>query len=253
MTIPKWSAAVFEREQQDCEKFMSLMRHACPDVSFLYSCTSLEHALECIQKPDINLAFCNVHLLDGNIFEVLEQVDDLHLPLVFMAPDEHFALRAFRYQAFDYLLKPISEKCLTDLMARLDTKFPFPEKRDNRTLPAPSQVKFNTIMLKTAGMQHIVQVMDIVHLEGDGNYSTVNLVSGEKIVVAKPLKHFEDILPARFFYRVHQSHIINLQYVKGVQNGDIQLIHLTNGTLAPLARRKKDPFLSWLDRQYLPL
>ncbi|MCC7465988.1 MAG: response regulator transcription factor [Saprospiraceae bacterium] len=253
MTKQLWNAAVFEREKQDSDQFISLINRLSPEVNIRYTSFLLNDALECIQKPDLNLAFCNVHLLDGNIFEVLEQVGEPGFPLVFLAPDEHYALRAFRYHAFDYLIKPVSEKGLLDLMERLDVRSPLRELKPSRGADSAQQMKFNTIILKTAGMQHIVQVSDIVHLEGDGNYSTVNLISGEKIVVAKPLKHFEDILPARFFYRVHQSHIINLQYVKSVQNGDVQLIHLTNGDTAPLARRKKDPFLTWLDRHYLQM
>ncbi len=254
MFKPKWNAILLECEEQECKEFRSLLQAHFPNVTISSTAFKLEEELMAFQKPEINLAFCNVHLRDGNTFEVLEQLDDLPFPLIFLAQNEDYVLRAFRYHAFDYLIKPFTEKAMLDVMTRLESSqlTTYALKTDLKK-EVGQHLKFHTIILKTAGMQHIVKVLDIVHLVGEGNYSTVHLIEGEKIVVAKPLKHFEDILPARFFYRVHQSHIINLQYVKSVQNGDQQLIHLTNGDVAPLARRKKDPFLTWLERQHLPI
>jgi two-component system LytT family response regulator len=249
MTNPKWNSMIADGTPADRLLLKTLLKSYCPQVKIVAEASTVAETVACIQSHEVRLVFCNVSLNDGEVFEVIDQVNGLPVQIVIMAPDDGFALRAFRYKAFDYLLKPLSPEVLLNLVGRLDA--PSFDADVSQTTPANfgTKQKFGTILLNAAGVQHVVQVPDIVHLEGDGNYATVHISSGEKILVSKPLKHFEDILPAKYFYRVHQSHIVNLAFVKSVQNGDSQMINLSNGKSVPLARRKKDPFLLWLSRQ----
>ncbi len=105
---------------------------------------------------------------------------------------------------------------------------------------------FEKIVLSVSEEYHVVEVCDIMHIVGEGNYSTVHHAHGKQIVVSKPLKFFDETLPAERFFRVHQSHLVNFSFVKKVLKGDEQAILLENGEVIPLARRKKDEFMHQL-------
>ena len=247
MTNPNWNSIIVEDDPGESKLLKTMIRQYCPQVKVLSEVTHVSKAVDCIQKLDPNLVFCNVSLSDGSAFEMIDQLDGFTGHLIFLSKSEQFALRAFRYNAFDYLVKPLTPEVLQDVIGRLTVRA---SQTDSRSEVAVSKApKFNTILLHAGGMRYVVQIANIIHLEGDGNYSTVYLAGGEKILVSKPLKYFEDILPAKNFYRVHQSHIVNLENVKSVQNGDTQMINLSNGNSTPLSRRKKDTFLAWLARQ----
>jgi len=249
MTNPQLNAIIVDETPTERHLLKTLLKATCPQVKVKAEISEAGEAIACIQNQEIDLVFCNVLLPDGDVFNVIDQVPGFQGHFIIMAPDDGFALRAFRYKAYDYLVKPISAAVLLTLMARLESEPKHPDSTTETLEGSGQKPKFGTILLNAAGVQHVVHVPEIIHLEGDGNYATVHLISGDKILVSKPLKYFEDMLPAKYFYRVHQSHIVNLSYVKSVQNGDVQLINLSNGNTAPLARRKKDPFLMWLARQ----
>lgn len=249
MLTPKWNSIILDGNPTDSRILKNLLHAYCPQVKVQAEVAEATEAVSSIKLLEPNLVFCTVKLQNGSSFEVIDQLENFNGNLIFLASDEKCAIKAFRYNAFDYLLKPVTSEVLIDVMERLE----FRTHQSDHRIEAPEdpgvKKKFATIILNAAGVQHVVHISDIIHLEGDGNYSTVHLSAGDKILVSKPLKYFEDVLPARNFYRVHQSHIVNLANVKSVQNGDIQVINLSNGNVAPLARRKKDQFLSWLSRQ----
>lgn len=249
MSTPKWNSIILDSNPSDSRILKNLLHAYCPQVKVQAEVAEVAEAVSSIQLLEPNLVFCNVTLQNGNSFEVLDQLEQYNGNLIFLASDEKCAIKAFRYNAFDYLLKPVTSEILIDVLERLEVRaHQLDQRMEAPEDPGPKK-KFATIILNAAGVQHVVHISDIIHLEGDGNYSTVHLSGGDKILVSKPLKYFEDVLPARHFFRVHQSHIVNLANVKSVQNGDAQVINLSNGNVSPLARRKKDQFLSWLARQ----
>lgn len=249
MLTPKWNSIILDSNPADSRMLRNLLHANCPQVKVQAEVAEVAEAVSSIQLLEPNLVFCNVMLQNGNSFEVIDQLEQFNGNLIFLASDEKCAIKAFRYNAFDYLLKPVTSEVLIDVMERLENRMQQIDQRNESQEDSGLKKKFATIILNAAGVQHVVHISDIIHLEGDGNCSTVHLSAGDKILVSKPLKYFEDVLPARHFYRVHQSHIVNLANVKSVQNGDTQVINLSNGNVAPLARRKKDQFLSWLARQ----
>jgi len=248
MTTPKWNTIIADDAPADRQILKDILKDACPQVNVLAEVSDVAETIACIRTRGVDLVFCNVSLRDGDVFEVIDRLSGFKGHFIILAQDEGFALRAFRSRAFDYLLKPISTETVLDVIRRLEIdllKLNPPREDQDRNF---QKQKFGAILLNAAGLQHVIQITDIIHLEGDGNYTTVHIDNGDKILVSKPLKHFEDILPAKSFYRVHQSHIINFSFVKSVQNGDVHLINLSNGNAVPLARRKKDLFLMWLSQ-----
>jgi|GEM_PF-874565 len=242
----RWNTILVEDEPADCKLLKKLLKKHCPQVKVLAEVSKAEDALVSMRELDVRLVFCTALLRDGSSFELLDQIDKLHVHIVFLSVDEAYAMRAFRQNIFDYLIKPITPEVLIGMMERLEIHA-LKMLQLNEEPVEPVSTKINsTILIKSTGVQHVVHLADIIHLEGDGNYATITLSSGGKILVSKPLKYFEHILPAKYFYRVHQSHIVNILSVKSVQNSDNQHVVLNNDHTVPLSRRKKDPFLFWL-------
>jgi len=243
---PIWTTILVDESPSDLKLLKRLLLEHYPQVKILAEAPDAAHAMAAIRQLKPNLVFCCCRLGTGNAFDLLDQLDHYDGHMVFSCEDESFALKAIRHNALGYLLKPISVAQLLEVMARLELRTSTAELETRSKTEAKK--KFTPLILSSAGMQHIVQIPDIIHLHGDGNYSTVYTTLGEKILVSKPLKHFEDILPAKNFFRVHQSHMVNIENVRSVNNGDAQSINLSNGNSVPLARRKKDMFMSWLAR-----
>jgi two-component system LytT family response regulator len=245
---PIWTTILVDDSPSDLQSLKRLLLEHCPQAKVRAEVSDAEQALAAIRQLKANLVFCSCRLGNGNAFEMLDHLKDFDGHLVFVSEDESFAMTAIRHNALGYLLKPVSAPPLLEVMARLDqrasTEVTKPEVRSK----SEPKKKFGALILNSAGVQHIVQIPDIIHIQGDGNYATLHIAAGEKILVSKPLKHFEDILPAKSFFRTHQSHMVNIENVRSVHNGDVQSIHLSNGHAVPLARRKKDMFMSWLAR-----
>lgn len=248
MPNPKWSSIIVDDEPDEVAMLKAMLRKHCPNVAVRAETSDVVEAIDCVQKFEANLVFWNATLRNGDGVEMIHQLTDFQGHLIFLTPDERYLLRTYRNNAFDYLLKPISGAALKDTMNRLEIRAMQKELRNGLLMGSSQGKKFAPIILKVAGVQHVIQIPEIIHLEGDGNYSTLHLIGGNKILVSKPLKYFEDILPAKYFFRAHQSHIINLLNVKSVQKGEGRMINLDNGHMAPLARRKKDSFFTWLSR-----
>jgi len=248
MPNPKWNAIIVDRLPTDSQLLKTMIKLHCPTINLLAEVVEISEALSCIQHLDINLVFCDVQLSDGTAFDLVDRLEAYKGVFIFSSSDEGVARRAFRYRAFDFLLKPVATSDLLETIERLDIQYSTPIGLDSASVDLPSSKKFDTLLLSAGGLQHLVHIYDIVRLEGDGNYSSVHLQNGEKIMVSRPLKHFEDILLAKIFFRIHQSHMVNIQNVKSVQNGDNLSVNLNNGDAVPVARRKKEPFLAWLSR-----
>ena len=240
----KWRSIIAECESKDATQLTNSILESCPNVQILATVFDIPETLTCIRELEPNLIFLNVTLRDGSGFDVLDQLVGIEARIVLLAPHEGFAIQALRSRAFDYLTKPISPETMEGCMARLDQLH---KEFHPNGLPDDS-LKFNYIFLNEIGVRHMVKVEDICHLQGDGNYSTVLLLDGSKFTVSKPLKHFENILPAKLFFRVHQSHLINIKGIESLVNSNSHGIQLKHGRRVPIARRKKEEFFQWLNR-----
>jgi len=248
MNTPKWKAVLADRSDTDSIELSSMLLQHCPEVSVLAQVSEVENTIACIQQLSPNLLFCNDILADGTVFEVLGQLNGFQGQIVLMSAGPS-VISALRQQGFEHILKPISVESLMHLMERLEIRTaPFTHEQAS-SLEGGRQEKFSSITVNASGVQHFIHLFDIIHFEGDGNYTTLFLVDNRKIVVSKPLKHFEKMLPAKYFFRVHQSHIINLLHIQSVQSRDLKAIRLTNGSSALLSRRKKKEFVWWLNQK----
>ncbi|MBK6524501.1 MAG: response regulator transcription factor [Crocinitomicaceae bacterium] len=191
-------------------------------------------------KPD--LVFLDIQMKDGSGFDLLEIVPDVQFKLIFTTASDEFAVKAFKFAAVDYLLKPIDPDELMDAVSRIEGQDKAAQRID---LLKENFVKAKRIALNTLEKIHIVNVEEILRCESNINYTMFYFTDGTKLLVTKTLKEFDNLLSGHNFIRVHQSHLINTNFIKEFLKsaGDIVM---KDGTKVPVSTRKKQVLMDMI-------
>lgn len=196
-------------------------------------------------KPDV--VFLDVDLSDGSGFNVLDHIGALDFHVIFITAFNEYAIKAFRYNALDYLLKPIDINQLGKALSKIKNhgQKETVTKKEVKELIAnlARKEEDKKLVIKDKNYNYYVRIGNIIRCEADGNYTTINCINQEKIVISYPLKKYASLLPESIFFRVHQSHLINLNHVKKVLKEDGGAVVMTDNFRIPIARRRKDSFL----------
>lgn len=193
--------------------------------------------------PDIVFLDIEMPRMDG--FEMLHRLAGKNFHLIFTTAYDQYAIKAIKYAAFDYLLKPIDIEELKLAVSKIYSNQQIYTGKKLELLDQNIHGKnaFNKIAVSTLDGLLFFDIKDIVHLEANSNYTTIYFNNRPKLIASKTLKDFEELLPADIFFRTHHSHLINLNFIKRYIKGDGGQIELLNGNYADVSRRKKDEFL----------
>ncbi|MEM9837368.1 MAG: LytTR family DNA-binding domain-containing protein [Bacteroidota bacterium] len=222
-----------------------------PELEIVACCSSGAEGLKAILAHQPAVVFLDIEMPYLNGFEMLEQLPVVNFHLVFTTAYDEFAIKAIKYSALDYLLKPVSGADLLALISRLSAKSaaakPQLDQLLRQVLSPPPERK--QIALATSDGLEVVKVANITHAAADSNYTHVHLVDGKKIVISRTLKQLEAMLADHSnFLRIHQSYCINLDYVVRYQKGNGGKIILANGTELPVARNRKEMVIQQLTK-----
>lgn len=224
---------------------MMLNKNLPEKVDVIGIATTVSDAVMMIETLKPELVFMDIQLKDGNAFQVLDSIVLHHFHLIFTTAYEQHAIRAFKYSAIDYLLKPIDATELKQAVDRIAQLHSRPVSAGQiQHLQNSLSDKPDKIFLHTQEGIHIVLLADIIRCETSGSYTTFHIAERKKIIVSKSLKSYDDLLTTPQFFRIHQSHTVNLDYVK-TYNRDGTLL-LKDGTTLPVAQRRKDEFVKWI-------
>jgi two-component system LytT family response regulator len=221
----------------------SFLGSYCTDIEILGEAGSVEEGYSQIRKFDPDLVFLDIQMEDGTGFDLLERFRNIEFCVVFTTAFDAFAIKAFKYSAIDYLLKPIDPDELIDAVHKARRKFTGRPQQVEDLLKFRKGDEPERITISSTEGLTLVALDDIIRLESDSNYTNFYLKSKEKITVPKSLKEYEDLLPSKKFFRTHQSHIVNLKYVKKYIKDDGGYIVMEDGSQVWVARRRKDDFL----------
>jgi two-component system, LytTR family, response regulator len=227
----------------------SFLKSYCPDVSIIGEANGVESAYLSIRTLNPDMIFLDIQMEDGTGFDLLEKLKHITFPVIFTTAFDSFAIKAFKYSAIDYLLKPIDPDELIDAIAKVRRQFNQNNVKVDQLLKFQKGEQQDRMTISSSEGLTIVKLEDIIRLESDSNYTHFFLKGGEKITVPKSLKEYEDILPEDRFFRIHQSHIVNLRYVKKYIKEDGGYVLMEDGSQAYVARRRKDEFLQILTGQ----
>ncbi len=223
-----------------------------PDIQVIDTAQSVVEAAKKLRQRQPDIVFLDIMLGDGTSFDILEIVPELRSKIIFVTASDEFALRAFKFAAIDYVLKPYSSEELNGSIAKAKAQLqPDSERlsilKEAITLP---DTKPKRISLHTLEKIIVVDLDDIVRCESDSNNTIFFLNNGKKVFVTKTLKYFADLLTQYQFVRVHQSHLVNFDYITEYIKTDGGYLMLKNGQNVPVSVRKKAEVMALLDQLY---
>lgn len=218
------------------------------DIEVTHSFTNPEKALKYLAQNNVDCLFLDVQMPTIGGFQFLEHLGNTNLAVIITTAYDEYAIKALKHEAIDYLLKPIDSDDLRETIGKI-------KKHNNRQLSASKLetilVNFNSkfnkkrITINTDGKLLFLDTDDIIYVESDGNYSTLFLSNQKKIVITKKLKEVNAILPEHYFFRIHNSYIINLSKIKAFIKNEGYVIMDTDHKI-PVARQRKSDFLEKL-------
>ncbi len=223
-----------------------------PDIEVVATAQSVVEASKLLRKQQPDILFLDIMLGDGTSFDILEIVPNLQSKIIFVTASDEFAIRAFKFAAIDYVLKPYTHEELAQAIDRAKEQLQPGEERLailKDTLSTPEE-KPDKISLHTLDKIIIVNLDDIVRCESDSNNTIFHLQDKQKIFVTKTLKYFAELLKEYEFLRIHQSHLVNLQCISAYVKTDGGYLLLKNGGHVPVSVRKKAEVLEILDRMH---
>jgi len=234
-------------DEPDAVAFIeSLIKEYCPDLEIVGTANSVPEAEKLINKNTPDLVFLDVEMPHGNGFELLRRTRNLSYKVIFITAFNHYAIKAIKFSAVDYILKPINieefitsvRKVKESIVSKKDTTLNFDSLIENLKSALPDKLAIPT----NDGMEYL-NTEDIIRIQADRSYSWFYMKSGKKYLVSKNLKGYQELLSDRYFFRTHNSHLINLEHVqKYIRHGGGS-IEMTDGSRVALSRTKKDLFL----------
>jgi len=234
-------------DEQDAVGFIaSIIREYCPRLDIIGTASSVKEGVSIIieEKPD--LVFLDVEMPHGSGFDLLGHFPEKTFDVIFITAFNHYAIRAIKFSAVDYILKPINinefieavDKVIHKRASVSDRNANYSTLLENLRSSIPARLAIPT----SDGMEYL-NTKDIIRIEADRSYCWFYLSDKRRILVSKNLKEYQELLSERNFFRTHNSHLINLEYVKKYIRSEGGSIEMTDGSHIPVSRSRRDLFL----------
>ena len=229
------------------EKLQFLLTKYCAaSINLLALARTGQAGIEAIQTHQPDLIFLDIELGDMTGFEMLERIDAVDFQVIFTTAHENYAIKAIRYSAVDYLQKPIGREELLAAISRAENNPTRILKEQVNQLAQNVKAKSalpEKIALTTSEGLVFKKIKDIVRCESDRMYTIVAMVGGEKLMVSKPMGQLEEILEGQNFFRIHNSHLINMNHIRQFVRSEGGYLVMEDGATVSVARNRKDDFL----------
>lgn len=244
----KIKSIIVDDEKHGRENLAGILRQYCPDVDLVGEADSVDTAVLQIQKHNPDLVFLDIEMPKANGFQLLEHFRDFRFEVIFVTAYDNYAIKAIRFSAADYILKPINLNDLQTAVSKVAERIQ--QKQENQRMKQLvyniSQPQNPRIGLPTGDRIEFVEVQKIIRCQGEGNYSHIYFEGNKHLLVAKTLIEFEDLLQEYSFFRVHKTHLVNLKQVVAWLKTDGGILQLSNGDTVAVSRRRKDEVLKIL-------
>ncbi len=238
---------IIEDEKEEAEAIAKIIKNYCWGFSVVGIANDVKTGVELINKQKPDMVTLDVNLPDGTGFDILKKVENVDFKLVFITTLEEHALKAIKFSAIDYILKPIDKLELIVAFRKVNAIF---KKENNKvhlnTFSSGASDKTNDlkkIALKTSDDIHLVKVNEIIRCESEGSYTSFFFKDGKKLLVSKNLKEYEGLLSGYGFFRAHHSHLINCSFIERFHKGGGGLIYMSDQSEIPVSVRKKEHLL----------
>jgi two-component system LytT family response regulator len=238
---------IVEDEKHSRETLRGMLARYCKNVEVIAEADSYRSGLEIIKEYKPEVVFLDIQMPDGSGFRMLGELDEINFEIIFTTAFDQFAIKAIKYSALDYLLKPIDPDELVNAVKKVEQKLQNYQVSDNiQVLLENIRSKDkdpHKIVLSTSEKIHIIETDQILRCESDNYYTHFFLTDGRNILVSKTLKENEELLSDHNFIRPHKSHLVNVKYIKGFLKNDGGYIEMTDGSRIPVSRRKREKII----------
>jgi two-component system LytT family response regulator len=220
-----------------------------PEIEVAGEADSVDSGVEIIKQKKPELVFLDIEIKGGEGFNILEKLSIKDFKVIFITAFNEFAIKAIKFSAIDYILKPVDEKEFTAAVKRAlsEIEKPILQKQIENFFNNYNNMQNKKLVLRTSEDIHIVNINDIVRCEADNSYTTFFISDGEKIVISKGIKEYSELLEEYGFIRPHQSHLVNLNFVKRLDKSDGGFLIMKDGKEVPVSTRRKQNLLQILD------
>lgn len=241
-------AIIIDDEKESIYILQVLLNTYCPEIAVVATCASGNEGIQAIQIHQPHLVFLDIEMPQMNGFSMLEKLGEYSFEVIFVTAYNQYAIKAFKFSAFDYLLKPIDAEDLLKTVQKWKNKKANPNPLEQfqhllQSLKNPIS-SIQKMVIPTADGFQFVKIDDIIRLETAGNFTVFHLNGKTQLISTQILKEWEDTLQNHSFFRIHNSHIINLQYIKKYIKGDNGQVIMEDGTSLDISRRRKEEFLA---------
>jgi two-component system LytT family response regulator len=243
------NAVLIDDEKHGLETLSMLLTRYCKEVNIVEMCNSAKKGVEAINKHKPDLVFLDIEMPMMNGFELLEQFNEISFAVIFTTSYDQYAIKAFRYSALDYLLKPIDPEELVVSVKKVASKksLPFAEQFDILL----KQIKhkgtgFEKIAVPTIEGFELIRADQIIRCEADDNYTHLYLKNKTKIVASRMLKEMEELLEGfQSFVRVHNSHLVNMNEVSKYIRGEGGYLLMSDGSTVSISKSRRESLIKW--------
>lgn len=248
--MEKYRAIIVEDEPDNRQNLRLMLQNYCPQVNIIGEAANVAEGLDLIQKVAPTLVFLDVEMPDGTGFDLLRQLPGFDFSVIFVTAYSNYAIKAIKFNALDYVLKPID---ITELIQAVD-KVGYKRSADDSMLKLKNllsnmsltDLQSRRIALASAESLQMVEIRKIMRLQGENNYTRFFIHEASPVLVSKTIKEYAKMLEEYNFFRVHQSHVVNLNYVSTFVKSDGGYLVMTDGAEIGVARNRKADLLAVL-------
>jgi len=231
-----------------------LLNEYFPEISIVAEADSVASAVNVLRETDPDLVLLDIEIKGGSGFHVLQKLKPYRFKVVFITAFDNFAIKAIKFSAMDYILKPVNEtefqQAIQNVLHALETDKEENTRRQNDYLleSYKKENQIGKIVLRTTDALHVVNINDILYCRSDNSYTSFYLNSGNEIIISKGLKDYIEMLKDYSFFRPHQSYLVNLNYVAKVDKADGGFVVMKSGKQIPVSSRQKKKLINLLEK-----
>lgn len=247
---------LIDDEINNLENLQYLLQQYCTGLEIVGKASSADEGIQCIKATKPDLVLLDIQMPGKSGFDLLKSFDTVSFEVIFITAYDQYGIQAIKFSALDYLLKPVDVEELKQAIDKAKQRISLKQQNSNINnliayLQKPQQ-ESPRIALPTLSQTHYVKVNEILHCEASDNYTQFFLENGEKILVSRTLKEYAELLKPYSFQRTHQSHLVNMHYVKSFLKEDGGFLLLQNNTKIPISRQHLDSIKTVLNNTLNP-